>query len=669
MSEHSYRSEIDGLRAIAVVAVVLFHSGCGLSGGYVGVDVFFVISGFLITGIILRGIENNSFDLAHFWERRIRRIFPALFINVAVTLCAGYWLLMPRELEQLGKSALAQTLLLSNVYFWRDTGYFAGPAEYKPLLHTWSLAVEEQFYLFFPLLLVFFRTQSRKRLFWGLVCVSLVSLCASVYGTMFHSNATFFLLPTRAWELLAGSLLAVFPWEVRSSPGRDKTIAVAGLLAIVFPVLFYDSETPFPGLAALPPVLGTAGVLFAAASSKGSFVAWGLSLPPVAFIGRISYSLYLWHWPVIVFVRHYYGHFGWREAIFALACSLFFSVVSWKFIETPFRQNTLLKRRRSLLGATFFMSAAITAACTLLVVSKGLVDRFPNYDNLMEDTQYPGERFSSSLEEFRFEKLPLLGVDEPQGSKRPLDFIVWGDSHAMMLCDVMDQIACEQGLTGRVSAAGGQVPGPGLGYKYNNVEYTKNFMEWMKVHRPRNLVLINRWSSRTNGASHVESEFSLQDDCYLSDGEIDSESYEQASEVLRMSLHRLSLFCEKAGITLWIIRQVPEISEAWPASDMLLYTLGKRRSPPPEKGGSIHHHRLRQERVERIFTSMDSSSSRILDPAPFFFDEQGSVVICCNGRSYYYDNDHLTSYGASLLAPFFRDMFVHMRLQRERKGE
>jgi peptidoglycan/LPS O-acetylase OafA/YrhL len=212
MTGSGYRPEIDGLRALAVVPVVMFHLGLGFPGGFVGVDVFFVISGFLITGIIRRGIEHESFSLAEFWERRIRRIFPALFVMVVATLAVGSWLLLPNELEELGMSSVAQAFLLANVYFWRDTNYFAGPAEFKPLLHTWSLAVEEQFYLFFPLVLSFFRQLSRKKLFALFTAVALTSFAGSVYGAFFHAGATFFLLPTRAWELLIGCMLAVFPW-------------------------------------------------------------------------------------------------------------------------------------------------------------------------------------------------------------------------------------------------------------------------------------------------------------------------------------------------------------------------------------------------------------------------------------------------------------------------
>ena len=282
MAKSSYRPEVDGLRAIAVIAVLIYHLGIGLPGGFVGVDVFFVISGFLITGIIHRGLENGTFSLGEFWERRVRRIFPALFVVLAATLAAGYWLLPPNELEDLGRSSVAQALLVANVYFSQSTGYFAGPAEFKPLLQTWSLAVEEQFYLFFPLALCFLKRIGRMKLFTLLATIALISLAASIYGIVFHpgSATTFYLLPTRAWELLVGCMLAVLPWKCRPSPRRDGAIAILGLLAIAIPIFMYDSSTPFPGLAAVPPVLGTAAIIFATASTPTIWLCKALSLRP-----------------------------------------------------------------------------------------------------------------------------------------------------------------------------------------------------------------------------------------------------------------------------------------------------------------------------------------------------------------------------------------------------
>lgn len=666
MTGIGYRPEIDGLRALAVVPVIMFHLGLGVPGGFVGVDVFFVISGFLITGIIRRGLENETLSLLEFWERRIRRIFPAMFVVVMTTLAVGCWLLLPAELEELGESSVAQSLLIANAYFWRATGYFAGPAELKPLLHTWSLAVEEQFYLFFPLALCFLRRLSSKRLFALLTAVALISFAGSVYGANFHTTATFYLLPTRAWELLIGCMLAVFPWKFKSSPRRDSAIATLGLIAIVLTMFLYDSETPFPGFAAAPPVLGTAAIIFATANTQNIWLCKVLSLRPIVFIGLISYSLYLWHWPAIVYTRIYFGLFDWKQIVFASVVSLSLAILSWRFVETPCRRNTFLRRRRRLFGTALFMSGATVVVSILLVATGGLPSRLPNYASvLVEDTRYPGKRFSTSLKEFHFDTLPLLGVDaQPNREGKQVDFVVWGDSHAMMLCETMDHVAAKHGLTGRVVAARGQVPGPDLVYRYNNASYTSNLMEWINANRPGNLVLVNRWSYRTNGMNATETDYLPQKDHFLSDGSQNSKTYKESSEVLGRSLQRLALFCEQTETTLWIIKQVPEIDEQSPAEDILRHSIGRRPFAPPAKGTSIAQHRVRQERANKIFASIKSPVVRMLDPAPYLFDKEGYVTILKDGRSCYYDEDHLTNCGASLLAPLLIEMFAEMKLRK-----
>jgi peptidoglycan/LPS O-acetylase OafA/YrhL len=259
----TYRPEIDGLRAIAILTVVFYHVGLGCPGGYIGVDVFFVISGYLISSLILREMREGTFSLAGFWERRVRRIFPALAACVMATLVAGWFLLLPEDLENLGKSTVAQTLLAANIYFWRTTNYFASANEAKPLLHTWSLAVEEQFYLLFPLLLLAcfrFPALRRPRTLVILILLGLVgSLSVAVWGVKHQPYATFFLLPTRAWELLCGVLVAALPVSaIPTSRLVRESASWLGLAAILLPVWLYGETTPFPGLAALPPCLGTA---------------------------------------------------------------------------------------------------------------------------------------------------------------------------------------------------------------------------------------------------------------------------------------------------------------------------------------------------------------------------------------------------------------------------
>jgi peptidoglycan/LPS O-acetylase OafA/YrhL len=657
-----YRPEIDGLRALAVVAVVLFHVGLGFPGGYVGVDVFFVISGFLIAGIIRRGLERSTFSLAEFWERRVRRIFPALFVMVVGTLGLGYCLLLPQELEELGKSSVAQALLLANVYFWRDTGYFAGPAELKPLLHTWSLAVEEQFYLFFPLLLVFFKSQSRQRLFWWLACISIISLGGSVYGTMFHTGATFFLLPTRAWELLVGCMLAVLPWKLDSRPRRDGAIAVTGLFAIIVPIFCYDSETPFPGLAAIPPVIGTAAVIFATATSRGTLVGRVLSLRPVVFVGLISYSLYLWHWPVIVFVRTYFGHLGWKQITLALVCSLSLSVLSWKFIETPCRRKTFLQRRRRLFGTAFLMSGATAAVSLLLVGTGGLPSRFPNYSVLLEDTTWKGGEFRlPTKERLQVSDLPTLGKT-PRQNKPEIDFIVWGDSHGWAASSTINDVANELGLSGKAVLFPAIPPlpncyRPNLRNRERVSQLKKNVIELLDVIRPRNLVLIARWSLYTDGFSDLDG--GGHDRLILSDNVASLLVPEEPAEVLARNLRFLVRFCSERGIVLWIVKQVPETGEMQPAKELFCFSMGRKKELSDERCTILEHTR-RQAKAEAIFGSLPPDTVRFIDPAPSLFDSEHRTVNYRGGRSLYWDNDHLTRWGGESIRTPLEDMFRAM---------
>jgi peptidoglycan/LPS O-acetylase OafA/YrhL len=298
-----YRPEIDGLRALAVLPVLLFHAGLGMRGGFMGVDIFFVISGYLITTLIARDLQLGCFKMRDFWERRIRRILPAAAVMVIATLIAGAIILLPQSFENLGQSALAQSLMVSNFYFWQQDGYFAAPSDYEALLHTWSLAVEEQFYLILPALLVFLNRKFPARITLVLGLVFLTSLIWSFLGPYLYPTASFYLLPARAWELLLGSLIAIFAIKVPGGRLGAEFLSLAGIVLMVYPMLTYVPTTPFPGIAAISPCLGAA--LFIVATRKhGTLARQFLSLSPFVFIGKISYSLYLWHWPLLVFGRH-----------------------------------------------------------------------------------------------------------------------------------------------------------------------------------------------------------------------------------------------------------------------------------------------------------------------------------------------------------------------------
>ncbi|MFO0615042.1 MAG: acyltransferase family protein [Polyangiaceae bacterium] len=331
-----YRRDVDGLRAVAVVPVVLFHLGIpGFGGGFVGVDVFFVISGFLITSLLVGAQER--FSLARFYDRRIRRIFPALFTVMAAAAIGVLVLSFPGDVKAMGKQILAATLFCANLLFYRESGYFDAAAHDKPLLHTWSLSVEEQFYLFFPpLLWVLTRVVPRARTA-IVAALFAASFGAAIWLVKDHPAAAFYLPHARAWELFAGSLLALHPLPNlgRTAGTIASILGLAGILASVF---LFGEQTPFPGLLAAPSVFGTALLLSAGANDEGGPIQRVLATAPLVAIGKLSYSLYLWHWPVIVLLRGWLlrelGPVEWAAVI---AASLVLSIASYRLVEQPAR--------------------------------------------------------------------------------------------------------------------------------------------------------------------------------------------------------------------------------------------------------------------------------------------------------------------------------------------
>ena len=338
-----YRPEIDGLRAVAVLAVILFHAELSVcAGGFVGVDVFFVISGYLITSILVTDRERGGFSILGFYERRARRILPALFVVIAVCVPVAWLLLIPADLVAFGRSVVAVAMFASNVLFWLESGYFDTEASLKPLLHTWSLAVEEQFYLLFPLLVVVLWRFGKRTLIIVLVAIAVVSLVAAEHYARVLPAATFLLAPTRAWELLLGALVALF--GTRTSR-LGNLASGAGLAMVLVSVFVFDSATPFPSLFALLPTTGTALIIVFASST--TLVGRVLSTRGLVAIGLVSYSAYLWHQPLVVFARHVVVHGPSTIVQVALSLSAIpLGYVTWRFVETPFRNRALFTRNR-----------------------------------------------------------------------------------------------------------------------------------------------------------------------------------------------------------------------------------------------------------------------------------------------------------------------------------
>ena len=357
-----YRSEIDGLRAIAVAVVVLFHAtGPLVPGGFVGVDVFFVISGFLITTILLGDLQKNQFSLTNFYERRARRILPALVVVVVLTLGAAYFLLPLHETQETIESALATMLFLANVRFWLKTDYFATAAEERPLLHMWSLAVEEQYYLIFPILLFIVWHWRRPALLWVLLSLTAMSLLTAEIMSRHAPVANFFLPMGRMWEMLVGSCIAY--WGVqRPRMAIAEGATALGLLMIIIPVFTFTKATPTPGLLTAVPVLGTALVILYA--RDGSRVTRLLQFRPLLGLGLISYSVYLYHQPILAFARvRLPGDLHTTPVFLLLALfSVLLGYLSWRFVEKPFRRGFSRRTIFGLSGAGIGLIVVFTGA-------------------------------------------------------------------------------------------------------------------------------------------------------------------------------------------------------------------------------------------------------------------------------------------------------------------
>jgi peptidoglycan/LPS O-acetylase OafA/YrhL len=408
------------LRALAVVPVILFHAGFELfSGGFVGVDVFFVISGYLITTILIEDIENKRFSIVNFYERRARRILPALFFVMLVCIPFAWMWMLPSQMKDFSQSLVAVSLFASNILFWRESGYFAAAAEEKPLLHTWSLAVEEQYYVLFPIFLILAWRFGRNRVFWMIVLMAAISLLLSEWGWRNKATANFYLAPTRAWELFAGSIAAFI--VQKQGVQKSNPLATLGLAAIIFSIFFYDETTPFPSVYALVPVLGV--VLLVLYADKETFAAKLLSTKGFVGIGLISYSAYLWHQPLFAFARIR----SLDDPSFLLMStlgliSIFLAYFSWRFIEKPFRNKKKINSK-SIFVASICMFFLITFASAFLLNQN--LSRSPISDKTFSDYGY----IEAPREEIGYAECEGLVLSTQCGHSPSASILAWGDSY------------------------------------------------------------------------------------------------------------------------------------------------------------------------------------------------------------------------------------------------
>ncbi len=451
-SSNSYRRDIDGLRAVAVLLVIFFHAGFGLApGGFVGVDVFFVISGYLITGIIVRELEAGHFTFASFYARQVKRIFPALFVVLTFSAVIAFFVLIPDDLRLFGHSVKSTVFFYSNWFFYNRVNYFDGPAIEKPLLHTWSLAVEEQYYLLWPLALMgLYRCGWLKALPYAIAALFCLSLAASQIALQSDPAQAFYMLPYRGWELLLGALLSVAPSRPLSQRAAGA-LGLAGFAAIGLAAFGFGVKTPFPGLSALVPCLGAA-MLIAAGQQERSLSHALLAALPLRFIGKISYSLYLIHWPIFSFAYLALNGeppAGVRIAIVIVSVAL--AYLSYRYIETPARRSNL--RLYSLARAAVAAAVVLGLWGGLYAGSNGFPWRAPKSVQAALAAKFPGYG-EWDVSDCRDDPKPgLVHRPCPIGAAArgmQYDFVLWGDSHARHFASAFSDQAKSRNLSGLV---------------------------------------------------------------------------------------------------------------------------------------------------------------------------------------------------------------------------
>tara|TARA_Y100000996_G_scaffold410674_1_gene393476 strand:+ start:7159 stop:9048 length:1890 start_codon:yes stop_codon:yes gene_type:complete len=421
-----YRAEIDGLRALAVLPVILFHAGYEtFSGGFVGVDVFFVISGYLITALLISDIKQGQFSVINFYERRARRLLPALFFVMLVCLPFAFFWLAPSDLKDFGQSLISTATFSSNIHFWWERGYFGSALELKPLLHTWSLAVEEQYYIIFPLFLALTWKLGIKKITSILLLIFFLSLClahfSSTYGVFERvKTGSFYLIPTRAWELLIGVFIALHIDYIQEKIKIEynQFLSILGFSMILYSIVFFDGYTPFPSLYTLFPTIGAALVIIA--STPNTLIHSILSKKELVFLGLISYSTYLWHQPIFAFTRHKFGH-EVPEFIFAILglISIFLGYLSWKWIEKPFRDKNIVSSKGifnySFAGILIFIGIGLSFSLSNGFIKSYSIKEQKIYEEFMNVGIYNSINMESvKLEEFDLqdERIKLLVIGD-----------------------------------------------------------------------------------------------------------------------------------------------------------------------------------------------------------------------------------------------------------------
>lgn len=646
MSQIRYRRDIDGLRCVAVLPVVLHHSNLPIApGGFVGVDIFFVISGFLITSILAREIDEDRFSIVDFYERRIRRILPALLTVILACLVVGWFILLPDEYVGLAQSSVAAIFFSANIWFWRvASDYFADSVTTEPLLHIWSLGVEEQFYVFLPLLL-WATTRLRDKWGWMIGLISLASLGLSIAITNVSPTANFYLLPTRVWELGLGAVLAVTAAPPARSRIVNDAVSLIGLLLIAASIFLIDETTPFPGLAALPPCLGAAAIIW---SGQRDETAGGrlLSAGLLVWFGYISYSLYLWHWPVMVAARLITGELFLTVpvALFCIVVSIVLGWASWRFVERPFRQRDGFWRPPArIFGGAAAAGGLLVAIAAAVFLTNGIPQRVPGAV-FAEITE--AKAFSSIETKCRNRKPTQPPCKLGSQAAQP-GFVIWGDSHAAAILPGFENALLRADQSAVAFTKSGCPPLPGLWRADNGKEHgcdTHNAAVLKRIAKDypdTKVILVARWAFATE-SERAPGE--AGNAAILARTGEEPRGDEGNAVLVEESLNRLVSQLQASNHRVTIIGSVPEQGRDIPryrARSAIFGTIA------PNVGGERITSSMYQERNARFIPLAMQSGAQFIELGAFMCTE--TCMTSTEGKLIYRDDDHLSVHGATWL--------------------
>ena len=658
-SKLDYRPDIDGLRAIAVLSVLFYHGGIKLfPGGFVGVDVFFVISGYLITSIIIREIKAGEFTLINFYERRIRRIYPALFTVVAFTLLVSALLFDAMDYANIGKSAISVTFFLSNVLFWTESGYFEAPSILKPLLHAWSLSVEEQFYILFPILMALIARFFKSRFGLTLALIATASLALSVYGINHDASAAFYLMQFRAWELLIGSLLALSALPSQIGITLRNILSATGIIMILASVALYNHETPFPGMAALLPVMGSALIIY---SGKGgtSLVGNVLSLRPIVFIGQISYSLNLWHWPLLLFGKYYLIREPTAmDLSIWLLVTFTISTLAWKYVENPFRVKTFLIKPRIFVFAGSVMALSLITSAAIYL-HDGFPLRFSPEQEFLgrNDPEWRQWQKCTVARENGAPKSIRL-CDMGADSSTP-EFFLWGDSHARALAPAINASAAQAGVAGRMTAMTSCPPLLGMDRPDERLgvclQYEEMVLQYIQAHPElKTIILTARWALSAEG-----SRYKVEEGASVTLVDVVIQNQNDSNAVLfDIGLDRTVAKLIELNRKVVIVSGVPEIGYDVPSSFSIAIRTG--RDINNIIAPTFQEYLERNYIVLKTINGLkEKGTIQVVDPAQALCDDI-RCNITADGQPLYLDNSHLSPFGAHYISYLFDRLFDEM---------